>query len=179
MEMRRKILAPKTNVSAKDLEFTIMTLEKEVLQFEEAAAEKFDEKNKFMILINMLPQVLRQRVKDLKGPGRFDSYEAVRAEALIWLADNAPQKGKLAAISEVPEYELPEVTFDNLGEFLSNPDNAETPPDVLLAIVKNAHLKKAKGSCKGNGGGKGGGKDRGLRLCYECDSPEHIGANCL
>ena len=41
-----------------------------------------------------------------------------------------------------------------------------------MAIVKHAHLKKKKGA------GKGSGKDRGPRKCFECDSPDHIGANC-
>jgi len=113
-----------------------------------------------MLLTDMMPPAIRQRIKDLKGPGRFDTYEAVRAEALIWLADNAPQKGKLAMVGEVPDAELPDVSYEDLEEFFSNPVNAETPPEVLMAIVKNAHLKKSKGA------GKGSGKDRPPRKCY-------------
>ena len=154
------------------MEFAILAWEKEVLQFEEAADETFDEKNRLMLLTDMMPPAIRQRIKDLKGPGRFDTYEAVRAEALMWLADNVPPKGKLAMVGDVPETELPDAPYEDLGEFFSNPDNAETRREVLMAIVKNAHLKKTKGA------GKGSGKDRPRRKCYECDSPDHIGANC-
>ena len=42
MTMRRRVMAPKTSVPAKDLELAILALEKEVLQFEEAADETFD-----------------------------------------------------------------------------------------------------------------------------------------
>ena len=45
--MRRKVMAPTTSVPAKDLEFATLAWEKEVLQFEEAANETLDEKNRF------------------------------------------------------------------------------------------------------------------------------------
>ena len=170
--MRRRVMAPRTNVPAKDLELAILTWETEVLRFEEAADETFDEKSRLMFLTDMLPPVLRQRVEDLKGPGRFDTYEAVRAEALIWLADNVPMKGKLAGVSEVQDGDLPDIPYDDVGEYICNPDNAEAPPERLMQIVKNAHLKRTKGA------GKGSGKDRGTRKCFECDSPDHIAAEC-
>ena len=173
MIMRRKVIAPKNSVPAKDLELAILAWERDILQFEETADETFDEKNRLLLLQDMLPPIIRQRIKDLRGPGRFDTYEAVRAEALIWLADNAPQKGKLALVAEVQDEELPDVAYEDLGDFCSNPANAETSQESLMAIVKNAHLKKQKGA------GKGSGKDRPPRKCYECDSPDHIAANCL
>ena len=74
MTMRRRVMAPKASVPAKDLEFAILAWEKEVLQFEEAADETFDEKNRLMLLTDMMPPAIRQRIKDLKGPGRFDNY---------------------------------------------------------------------------------------------------------
>ena len=47
------------------------------------------------------------------------------------------------------------------------------PPEQLLAMIKNAHLKRGKG------GGKGGKGARPLRKCYECDAEGHIAADCL
>ena len=46
----------------------------------------------------------------LEEAERFKSYEAIRAEELIWLADNLHQpKGKLAVITDVTEPEVPEI----------------------------------------------------------------------
>ena len=57
-------------------------------------------------------------------------------------------------VADAPEAEAPEISYEQLGDFLLSPASAEMPPDQLLAMVRNAHLKKSKG------GGKGGGKDR-------------------
>ena len=75
-------------------------------------------------------------------------------------------------VADAPEAEAPEISYEQLGDFLLRPASAKMPPNQLLAMVRNAHLKKSKG------GGKGGGKDRPLRKCYECDALDHIGANC-
>ena len=62
-------------------------------------------------------------------------------------------------IADAPEAEAPEISDEQLGDFLLSPASAEMPPDQLLAMVRNAHLKKSKGR------GKGGGKDRPPRKC--------------
>ena len=43
----------------------------------------------------------------------------------------------------------------------------------ILAIVRKNNLKQ-----KARGKGKDGGKGKGPRKCYECDSEDHIAANC-
>ena len=172
MDMQRKAYASKSPVAAKDLELAISVWEKEVSQFEEASGNTMEPKMRTILLTDMCPLPLRQRIKDF-GPERFSSYEAIRAEALNWLADNLHQpKGKLAVIIDVAEPEVPEIAYEQLGEYLLNPANADVPPETLLAMVRNAHLKKTKG------GGKGDGKARPPRRCFECDAEDHIGANC-
>ena len=143
-----------------------------MLQFEEASDSTFEPDLKIMLLTDMCPPALRQRIKDF-GPERFGTYAAIRAEALNWLADTHQPKGKLATFADVPEAEVPEIPYDDLGEFLQSSASADVPPEQLLAMVRNSHLKKSKGA------GKGSGKDRPPRKCYECDSPDHIAANCV
>ena len=95
--------------------------EKEVLQFEEASNETFQPKLKVMLLTDMCPPALRQRIEDF-GAERFGTYEAIRAEALNWLADNLHQpKGKLAMVTDAPEAEEPEMSYEQLGAFLLSP----------------------------------------------------------
>ena len=74
MEMRRKVYATKASVAAKDLELAISVWEKEVLQFEEASNSTFELELKIMLLTDMCPPALRQRIKDF-GPERFGTYE--------------------------------------------------------------------------------------------------------
>ena len=76
-------------------------------------------------------------------------------------------------ITDVAEPEMPEIDYEQFGEYLVEPANADVPPETLLAMVRNAHLKKTKG------GGKGNGKSKPLRKCYECDGEGHIASECL
>ena len=171
MDMRRKVYASKTSVSTKDLENSIAAWEKEVLQFEEATDSTFEPHLRMLLLMDMCPPVLKKRIQDF-GPERFSTYAAIKAEVLNWLADNNQPKGKLAAITDAPEVEVPEIAYDDFGTFLQSPASADWSSDQLLAMVRNSHLKKTKGA------GKGSGKDRPPRKCYECDSPDHIATNC-
>jgi hypothetical protein len=144
--------------------------------YEEASGETFSPIDKTLVLKEMLPAPLRQCVKDLKGNGRFETYEQIRAEALIWIADN-PQvsKGRLAMAIEATEESETEIPDDKIDEFFEDPAKflpADTPLETIFAIVKKIHLKKQKGIGKGKTGPKG------PRKCYECDGEGHIAAEC-
>ena len=90
-----------------------------MLQFEEASASTFEPDLKIMLLTDMCPPALRQRIKDF-GPERFNTYEAIRAEVLIWLADNLHQpKGKLA--------------MDGEGYLITKPDSTATDDEGVYA----------------------------------------------
>ena len=177
MDMQRVAYAARGTVAAKDLEMAIVDWEKEVTQFEGASGKTMDPCQRIIIFIDMLPSLLRQRIKDFSE--KFQTYEAIRAEVLIWLADNLPRnKGKLAMITDVVTETAPEIPNEQLDEFFEDPAKfgvpADSPLETFYAMVKSAHLKKTKGCGKG---GKGGPKP--LRKCYECDSEGHIAAECL
>ena len=176
MDMQRKAYAARGTVSAKDLEMAIVDWEKEVTQFEGASGRTMEPCQRIIIFIDMLPPLLRQRIKDFSE--KFKTYEAIRAEVLIWLADNLPQhKGKLAMITDVVSETAPEIPYEQLDEFFEDPAKfgvpADSPLETFYAMVRNAHLKKTKG------GGKGNGKSKPLRKCYECDGEGHIASECL
>ena len=176
MDMQRKAYAARSTVVATDLEMAIVDWEKEVTQFEEASGKTMESSQRIIIFIDMLPLLLRQRIKDFSE--KFKTYEAIRAEVLIWLADNLPQhKGKLAMITDVVSETAPEIPYEQLDEFFEDPAKfgvpADSPPESLLAMVRNSHLKKP------NSKGKGNGKSKPFRKCHECDGEGHIASECL
>ena len=108
MDMQRVAYAARGTVAAKDLEMAIVDWEMEVTQFEGASGKTIEPCQRIIIFIDMLPPNLRQRIKDFSE--KFKTYEAIRAEVLIWLADNLPQhKGKLAMITDVMSETAPEI----------------------------------------------------------------------
>ena len=181
MNMRRRLMVAKASVPTKDLEIAIINFEKEIQMYEDASGETFSPIDRTLVLKEMLPAPLRQRVKDLKGNGRFETYEQIRAEALIWIADN-PQasKGRLAMATEAAtvEYDEVEIPYDQIDEFMEEPTKfgvpSDTPIEMLYTLVKNSRLKKVKGDKTGKSGGKG----KGPRRCFECDAEGHIAAEC-
>ena len=83
---------------------------------------------------------------------------------------------KFAEVMEAPKADLDgkelEMTKEQLGAFLLDPASHAMPPEQLLAMVKNANLKRSK---SGDKAGKGA---RPPRKCYECDADDHIALNC-
>ena len=60
------------------------------------------------------------------------------------------------------------MTYEQLAAFLVEPASQAMPSEQLMAMVKNAKLKKSKG------GGKGWKGARPLRKCYQCDADDRI-----
>ena len=176
MGMRRKLNIPRSSVPTKDLEIAIINYEKEIQMYEDASGETFSPIDKVLTLKEIFPAPLRQRVEDLKGNGRFETYEQIRAEALIWIADSPPvSRGRLAMATEAAEEFETEIPDDKIDEFFEDPAKflpADTSSETIFAIVRKTHLKKQKGTGKGKGGPKG------ARKCYECDGEGHIAADC-
>ena len=176
MGMRRKLNIPRSSVPTKDLEIAIINYEKEIQMYEDASGETFSPIDKVLTLKEIFPAPLRQRVEDLKGNGRFETYEQIRAEALIWIADSPPvSRGRLAMATEAAEEFETEIPDDKIDEFFEDPAKflpADTSSETIFAIVRKTHLKKQKGTGKGKGGSKG------PRKCYECDGEGHIAADC-
>ena len=82
-----------------------------------------------------------------------------------WLARNEAS----AAEGEEKEFEM---TYEQLAAFLLEPASQAMPSEQLMAMVKNAKLKKSKG------GGKGCKGARRLRKCYQCDADDRIAPSC-
>ena len=176
-DMQRKAYATRSVVAAKDLESAILEYEKDVMQFEEASGKRIDPDQRLIILTDMLPPALCQRIKDFAD--KFKTYDDTRAEALNWLADHLRPKGKLAMITDVAMNVEIEIPYDQIDEFMEDPAKfgvpSDAPPERLYTLVKNSRLKRAKGD---KGCGKGGGKAKGARKCFECDAEGHIASEC-
>ena len=65
-----------------------------------------------------------------------------------------------------------EMTYEQLGAFLLDPASQAMPSEQLMAMVKNAKLKRSKG------GGKVWQRRETAWKCYGCDADDHIAPNC-
>ena len=180
-ELMKKAVFPKEAVQIKDLEMAIATWEKDVWTFEAASSEKIPASQRRLNLLEMCPEQLKKHLK-LLGPEKLTTYEAMKAEIADWVADemrSRPSRPRAAALEQSrpgvdnieidPEWDETYSAMETnqlLNAFMEMPsDNLNHPQ--LNALVKNLKVKKGKG--------KGKGKPR---VCFECDSPDHIASAC-
>ena len=173
--LMRSALWPRAVTPLKDLEMAIAKWETDVHTYETAASTKVSVDQMKLNLEEMCPEALRKHLK-LLGPEKLSTYEAMRAEIAEWVADEVrrPTKPRVAVLEQLDyahgegsgEADFESMDADQLWQKILEPDFEENP-NQLYAFVKNLKTKKGKG------------KGKGPRKCFECNSEEHIAANCL
>ena len=180
LERRNKAYAQRKNVPFKELEMAIMRWENDVRLFEEACTpEVMSEPNRRMMIIGMCLQKLQDHLQD-HGKAKYPDLDALRRGISDWTQrelERSMQPSKLAALEEAPwnAGDSEENENDILETFTPEQREVMKAAGVLEQIM--ALVKKPMFSKQTAKGGKDG-KGAKVRKCFECESEDHIAANC-